>query len=171
VALLSPGNLHAICKLPIPRIGGILARQKAPHGTYSAYRRHLREHSEPCEACKAARKAYNKEHSPSKHGDKPARHGPRPARAPEHPEMSASSFFDAHLELEKTLTLIDQAVHEGLKDDPSKLGTLLKTRAEVVDRLASLSDHTTGEDDPFDALFDESRDVVRSGTPEHRETS
>jgi hypothetical protein len=85
--------------------------------------------------------------------------------------LGASGFFDAHLELEKTLTLIDQAVHEGLKDDPSKLGTLLKTRAEVVDRLASLSEHATGEDDPFDALFDESRDAVRSGTPANREAS
>jgi hypothetical protein len=171
LTLLSPGNLHEICKLPIRQIGGVLARQKAPHGTYSAYRRHLREHTEPCDACKAARKAYNKEHSPSRHGDEDTKRHVAHAKPVTHRESTTTSFFDAHLELEKTLTLIDQAVHEGLKDDPSKLGTLLKTRAEVVDRLASLSDHTTREDYPFDALFDESRDVVRSGTPENRETA
>ncbi|GAA6121906.1 hypothetical protein BPY_00140 [Bifidobacterium psychraerophilum] len=75
------------------------------------------------------------------------------------------------IELEKTLMLIDQAVDRGLKDDPSKLGTLLKTRAEVVDRLAGLKPEVSKEVDPFDALINESRDVVRSSTATDRETS
>ncbi|MFT8988645.1 MAG: hypothetical protein ABF966_10510 [Bifidobacterium psychraerophilum] len=88
-----------------------------------------------------------------------------------HPEALRSSFFDAQLELEKTLTMIDQAVEKGLKEDPSKLGTLLKTRAEVVDRLAGMHPTQEKEVDPFDALISESRDPVRSATAPDREAA
>ncbi len=142
-----------------------MARQKAPCGTYSAYRRHRREGSEPCAACVRAKNKHNASRSVSAS----ARERSEPVvRAQESVPVEVNSF-DRHAELLRTLELVDTAIDAAIDDDPVKLAPLIRERRELIAELGPVE--VVEEVDPFDEFLAGEGNVVRFDSAKGREAS
>ncbi len=145
-----------------------MARQKAPCGTYSAYRRHRREGSEPCGLCVRAKNEYNASRSVSATGREREEAA---VRVEESVPVEADSLdaFDRRAELLRTLEFVDRAIGAAIGDDPVKLAPLIRERRELIAELGPVE--VVEEVDPFDEFLAGEGNVVRFDSAKGREAS
>lgn len=140
-----------------------MARAKAPCGTYSAYKRHLRDGEAVDEACRQASVERSREQSRSRKGDEPEA-ARVTASAP--PKLGGSSRQQS---LEWNLALVEAAMQDV---EASKLAPLSKRHSELLAELSTMSDQGEKEADPFDAFFNgDLSNVVGFPTAQDRKTS
>ena len=160
-----------------------MPRPKAPCGTYSAYKRHLRSGEDVDDACRRASDERVSEQREQ-----------RKIRAPKGAARMAASegsedwdSFDEERRqrsevppgersrderLRWQLLLIETAMAQVAEEEPSKLAPLSKRHSELLAEIDSLSEGEK-EADPFDAFFDGdvASNVVGFPTPKDREAS
>jgi hypothetical protein len=125
-----------------------MPRPLAAHGTYSAYKRHLREKSPACEPCIAARDARTAAtRADRKSGRAPA--PPTPIRAP----APADLRLTHRGALEHNLALVTAAMEHVARDEPAKLAPLSKRHSELLVELEHAADAANEATDPFDAFL------------------
>lgn len=134
-----------------------MARPKAPCGTYSAYKRHLREKSQPCEPCLEARAVRIAEQRAQRRSNSRASADVVQDSAP-----SASGTPSRMDQLEWNLSKVVLAISNVSESDPSKLAPLSKRHSELLAEIAALDaeSQSGAEEDPFDAFL-EPNAVVR----------
>ncbi len=139
-----------------------MPRPKAPCGTYSAYKRHLRDDEPVDAACRQASIERSREQTAARAEGEPT---PMPVR--ESPPQSEAKSRQASLEW--NLRLIETAMVEV---DAAKLAPLSKRHSELLAEIESLSGEVK-EADPFDAFFggDVASNVVGFPTAKAREVS
>lgn len=140
-----------------------MARPKAPCGTYSAYKRHLRDEEPVDEACRAASVERSREQAASRKGE-PAQAPPQHGIEPPLPGKTRQES------LEWNLRLIEAAM---VDVESSKLAPLSKRHSELLAELATVTG--AGEKkgvDPFDEFFSgDLSNVVGFPTSADREAS
>lgn len=145
-----------------------MARPKAPCGTYSAYKRHLRDDEVVDAACEAARDARTSADAAARKANR-AQNGPsvafEPAPEPEWDDAELISRVrsdrsrrdDGDVEpktraerLRWNLDLIEAAMDIVAGDEPAKLAPLSKRHSELLDELRRIDG-----DQPVKDAFDE----------------
>ena len=127
-----------------------MARPRAPHGTYAAYRRHLAEKTDPCADCIAARIAYNRNRSLS-----------RAARAENERRRNETLGVVAHIRDRVAFTAAEERSDDDaddLDDDVSRLDVLREMLAQSRKLIPTLM-----ETDPARAYLQlrEQREIIR----------
>jgi len=108
-----------------------MARPLAPHGTEAAYRRHLREKSEPCRECRDAASASK---AARLDGDRSVRS--LKALAPVSDlHVAEPDVFDPLADAKENLVLVKSALAEAV---PREVAALSKRRQELVSLIAEL---------------------------------
>jgi hypothetical protein len=126
-----------------------MPRPLAAHGTYSAYKRHLREKSPVCEPCIAARDARTAAtRADRKSGRAPA--PPAPIRSPPPP---ADLGLTHRAALEHNLALVTAAMEHVAREEPAKLAPLSKRHSELLVELEHATEAGNEVTDPFDAFL------------------
>jgi hypothetical protein len=139
-----------------------MPRPLAPHGTYSAYKRHLREKSVVCELCVGARN----ERTAAQREQR------RPQSSPLAPHATAgllpSQEADYRAALERNLELVTKALESVATSEPVKLAPLSKRHSELLTELRAF-DGPKVEEDPFDAFFAGSNVIGISTAPSRKQ--
>jgi hypothetical protein len=144
-----------------------MGRPQAPCGTYSAYRRHLRDHEPVDDACRAAQHARDVKRSDSTTevgaGRRQSRHGAegqRPALSlvpplahSREPAPAESEQVDVKAELLANLALVRAAMAVVALEDPKRLAPLSKRHSELLTEVKTVGAADSGEADPFDAFL------------------
>lgn len=138
-----------------------MPRAKAPCGTYSAYKRHLRDGEPVDPACRQASVERSREQTRSRAESAP----PVPVAVREAPPVAAKTRQES---LEWNLRLIESAMVEV---DPTKLAPLSKRHSELLAELASMTSEVK-EVDPLDEfLSGDLSNVTRFPAAADREAS
>jgi hypothetical protein len=122
-----------------------MPRPLAPHGTYSAYKRHLREKSTVCAPCIQARDERTAD-------QREERRPESMVLPPVLPAPSAAAVSDHRVKLERNLELVTAAMEHVAEAEPAKLAPLSKRHSELLSELATL-DGSDVKEDPFDAFL------------------
>lgn len=141
-----------------------MARAKAACGTYSAYKRHLRDGEPVDDACRQASVERSREQSRLRKGEElDAERVTAPPAPPRQPNTSRQES------LEWNLALVEAAMQDV---EASKLAPLSKRHSELLAELATVCGGTVKEADPFDAFFSgDFSNVVGFPTSEDRKMS
>ena len=138
-----------------------MPRAKAPCGTYSAYKRHLRDGEPVDPACRQASVERSREQVRSRNESAP----PAPVIEREAPPVARKGRQES---LEWNLRLIESAMVEV---DPSRLAPLSKRHSELLAELASMTSEVK-EVDPLDEfLSGDLSNVTRFPAAADREAS
>jgi len=139
-----------------------MPRPLAPHGTYSAYKRHLREKSTVCELCVGAR---DERTAAQRAERRPQSSAPPPSDSAGLPPGTETDYRVA---LERNLKLVSDALEKVALDEPAKLAPLSKRHSELLNELRSF-DGPEVKEDPFDAFFAGSNVIGISTAPSRKQ--
>lgn len=159
-----------------------MARPKAPCGSYSAYKRHLKNDEPVDDACRQASDERVAEQRESRKAGRPKKQTAPPPddfgdwddfdkerrERPETPSAGRSRSDRLHWQL----GLLEDALAYVSSDDPAKLAPLSKRHSELLAEIESLTGGGAKEADPFDEFFNgDVSNVVGFPTAKDREAS
>ena len=159
-----------------------MPRPPAPCGTYTAYKRHLRNDEPVDEACRRASDERVAEQAAARRWDKPPKAESTPVddfegwedfdaarrEAPETPPANRTRVE----RLQWGLSLVEAAMAHVAGDEPAKLAPLSKRHSELLAEIEALEGTKPKEVDPFDEFFSgDLSNVVGFPTTEDRKTS
>lgn len=124
-----------------------MPRPQAPHGTYAAYRRHLREKSDVCEPCRGAQLAADRERAAKADEEAPTVPVSAPVPAPERDDALRTDRLGR---LRWNLALVEAAMSEV---DADKLAVLSKQHAALLAEIEPLEKSAEPAKDSFDEFF------------------
>lgn len=157
-----------------------MPRPKAACGTYSAYKRHLRDGSDVDDACRQASKERSRAQTQQRKDNAPAALKPdaeswedfdleRREAPPEAGDGIAA--FDRGRDLRWNLGLVKSAMQEVAEKDAAKLAPLSKRHSELLLEIEAL-DGAVQEVDPFDEfLSGDFSNVIGFQSAKDRKTS
>jgi hypothetical protein len=121
-----------------------MARPRAPHGTYAAYKRHLSEKTEVCAPCAAAQRQRTSEIAEARKSDRPKPvtltivDAP-PTQAATDAAKKAAESGPSRLEvLREAQDLAKAALSFVAGDDPAKIAPLLRETREIAREIAEI---------------------------------
>lgn len=161
-----------------------MPRPKAPCGTYSAYKRHLRDGSDVDDACRQASKERSRAQTQQRKDNAPAApfSAPKPdaegwedfdrERREAPPEAGDGiAAFDRGRDLRWNLELVKVAMQEVAEKDAAKLAPLSKRHSELLLEIEAL-EGAVKEVDPFDEfLSGDFSNVIGFQSAKDRKTS
>lgn len=143
-----------------------MGKPHAPCGTYSAYRRHLREHEPVDDACRKAQHDRDASRSSAKSEPGAARRQVRIGAEQSRPALSLvpplaaaeqpghdDEQVDTRAELLANLALVRAAMAVVALEDPKRLAPLSKRHSELLTEVKAIGAAGAVEEDPFDVFL------------------